>query len=213
MLGRLSWRSERGIRLRTEQIFGLSVLTLELPEGTHRPERALKKGAELLRQHRVTHILTPPQFEKWAVLGYAGLRPVDTRALRCALAPAWIQTVLETKGISLEQAILCLKGEREEPDMERVARMLCPLVRNLIIDVPQEGFLAQHLRREFGMPVLPISSAVANLTLIFDSGPILPGIRLELKQKSVPKDCEMLPLISVLWENRRIKTEEIIIRV
>lgn len=213
MLGRLCRGKERTVQLRAELILGLPVLTLELPERARRPEWTLIKGAGLLRKQRVSHVLTPPDFEGWSVLEYAGLHPVNTRALRCALAPVWVQQVLKSKGIPLEQAILSLKGEREEPDMERVARMLCPLVRNLIIDVPQKGDLARNLRWEFGMPILPAGSGENSLTLAFDSGPILPGIQLELKKKELPKECERLPLLSVLWENGRVKMEEIIIQV
>lgn len=213
MLGRLCWKSERTIQLRSEQLLGLPVLTLNIPEQARRPERVLKKGAELLRRHRVTHILVPPQFERWSILEHADLRPVDTRALRCALAPAWVQTVLQAKEITPEQAILCLKGEREEPDMERVARMLCPMVRNLIIDVPRGVLLAQRLRQEFGMPILPVGSGTADLTVIFDSGPRLFGVRFMLKNRELPKDCEILPLLSALWETGRVKREEIVIQV
>lgn len=212
MLGWIRWGKGRRIRLEQERILSLPLLTLYLPEREREKERKVRKGARLLAEHRVTRVLLPPEFEWWPVLYGQRLRPVDTRALRCALAPVWVHAVLKAKKIPPEQAILCLKGEREEVDMERVARMLCPFVRNLIIDVPRGGFLAQRLRQEFGMPILPVGSGAADLTVDFDSGPRLLGVRFMLKNEEMPNDCEALPLLSVLWETGRVKTEEIVIQ-
>ena len=97
--------------------------------------------------------------------------------------------------------------------MERVARSLCPLVRNLIVDVPGEGKLAARLRQEFGLPVLAAQAARSDLTLHFAPGPVLEEAKYGLRGCLLPRDCEILPLLSALWESGRIKTEEITLQI
>ena len=212
MLGRVRWSEGRKLRIEMEQAMGLPVLMLEVPDRTRGRERRLNKGARLLTERRATRVLAPPRFEGWPVLLEQGLRPVDTQALRCALSPAWTRAALAAREIRPERAVLALSGERESCDMERVATELCPLVRNLVIDVPGGGTLAARLRREYGLPVLPARAVRPDLTLRFHSGPVLEGADFSLPGRSLPWDCEVLPLLSALWESGRIKTEEIIIR-
>lgn len=209
MLGRLCWSNERTIQLRTEQLLGLSVLTLRVPAQARRPERTLKKGAELLRRHRVTHVLTPSEFGAWSVLERAGLRPVETRMLRYMLAPAWVKAQMEQKNIPPEQAVLCLKGEKSEPALERLAWELCPLVRSLVFDIPGGDEAANRLRREMGLPVLPGDFTAVHLTLRLEDGPVLAGAEITLPGRELPPDCDRFLLIGALWENGRIKSEEI----
>lgn len=213
MLGRVRWGEGRKVRLENKRLLGLPLLTLELPDRTRGQERRLNKGARLLLEHRVTRVLMPPRFEGWPILLRYGLRQVDTQALRCALAPAWVKAALAARGVSPERAVLALEGTRESCEMERVARDLCTLVRNLVIDVPGGGTLAARLRREYGLPVLPAQAVRAELTLRFDSGPVLEGAEFVLDQVDLPRDCEILPLLSALWENGRIKTEEITVQI
>lgn len=213
MLGRIRWGEGRKMRLEYERFLGLPLLTLELPERLRGQQRRLNKGARLLAERRVSRVLAPPWFEEWPVLLGQGLRPVDTQALRCALTPAWTKAALTARGIRPERAVLELAGARESYDMERVAMALCPLVRNLVIDVPGGGALAARLRREYGLPVLPAQAARADLTLRFDPGPVLTGADFALEQADLPPDCETLPLLSALWESGRVKTEEITIRI
>lgn len=213
MLGRIRWGEERKMGLEQERLLDLPVLTLRLPMQTRGQERRVKKGARLLAGHRVTRVLTPPNFPHWKHLMEQGLRPVDTQALRCMLAPAWAAAALTVGGTRPERAVVALSGARESSDMERVAMALCAMVRNLVIDVPGGGALAARLRREYGLPVLPAQAVRADLTLRFDPGPVLEGAQFLLKQAELPRDCETLPLLSALWESGRVKTEEITIRI
>lgn len=212
MLGRVTWGEGRKVRLEHERLLDLPLLTLELPVRTRGQERRVKKGARLLIEQRVTRVLMPPDFPLRPLLLEQGLRPVDTQALRCALAPAWVRAALADRGIRPEAAVLLLTGARESPDMARVAHQLCPLVRNLVIDVPGGGALAARLRREYGLPILPARAARADLTLRFDPGPVLEGAAFMLARADLPRDCEILPLLSALWESGRVKTEEIKIK-
>ncbi len=213
MLGWIRWSEERKIRLEQELILGLPLLVLYLPERMRGQERRVRKGVRLLNKHRVTRVLTPPRFAWWPILMQAGLRPVETQALRCMLAPAWVKASMEAAGIQAEQAVLRLSGRRETPDMALAAHQLCPVVRNLIIDVPGGERLAARLRKEYGLPILPARSIQANLTLCFDSGPVLEGAAFALVGEELPPDCEFLPLVSALWECGRVKTEDIKILV
>jgi len=97
--------------------------------------------------------------------------------------------------------------------LEETLRTLCPRVRNLVIDVPGEGGLAAALRREYGVPVLPPRSVSADLTLCFDPGPVLEGAKYGLPGGCLPPDCDALPLLSALWENGRVKVEEIAVQI
>ncbi|MGN0968270.1 MAG: hypothetical protein ACI4O3_03280 [Oscillospiraceae bacterium] len=213
MLGRIRWSAERKIQLENERLLDLPLLTLFLPERTRSQEKRVKKGSRLLIEQRVTRVLTPPDFPFWPLLMEQGLRPVDTRTLRCALAPVWVKAALAARGIRPQNAVLLLTGTRESADMAQVAWQLCPLVRNLVIDVPGGGTLAAGLRREYGLPVLPARSAQADLILRFDAGPVLAGARFDLAGAALPADCETLPLLSALWESGRIRTEEIVVQI
>jgi hypothetical protein len=83
------------------------------------------------------------------------------------------------------------------------------MVRNLILDAPGGDVLAARLGREFGLPVLPPRCARADLTLHFDPAPVLAGAQFSLEGAALPQDCEILPLLSVLWENGSIQTKHV----
>ena len=213
MLGRIRWGNGRKVELKTEQILGISLLCIELPQNSRRPaEKVIQKGAELLCRNHITRVLTPSEFP-WDILAHAGLRPVETRALRCALTPIWVKTQLKQRGICPEEAVLRLKGAKREFELEQVARSLCPMVRNLIVDMPNGNMAAKRLRQEMGVPVLSGETFAAHLTLLFDGGPVLAGAKAALRHKELPLDCESFPLLEVLWENGRIKTEEIVLEI
>ena len=213
MLGRIRWGSGRKIVLGAERILELPVLLLELPRFARRPERAVRKGSDLLVKHGVKYVLAPPDFSWWFILTGAGLRPVDTIPLRRALVPAWTAAQLNRRGIAPEQAILRLKGERWEPVLEELAWDLCPMVRRLIFDVPGGEEMANRLRREKGIPVLPGNFTNAHLTLRLDDGPILAGAEITLPGWELPVDCDILSMLSVLWETGRVKIEEIVLKL
>ena len=213
MLGRIRWGNGRKIELYTERLCGLFVLTANLPQNTRAPERAAGRAARLLRKNRVIRVLAPPEFPWWGLLRDAGLRAVDTSALRRALAPVWVERLLKRQGIAPERAVLRLKGEEKEPALEELARTLCPLVHGMVFDLPGGPAAAECLRREMGVPVLPAGFAEAHLTLLLRDGPVLTGAEAVLPGRVLPADCDRLSLISVLWETGRIKSEEIALKL
>lgn len=213
MLGWIRWEKGRRIHMEREMVLGLPLLVLYLPERMRGQGRRAEKGAALLVARRVTRVLTPPAFAWWPVLTQAGLRPVETQSLRCMLLPVWVKAAMASGERPLEQAVIRLSGTRETPDMVLAAHRLCPVVRHLVIDTPGGETLAARLRREYGMPVLPARSVRADLTVRFECGPVMEGAVFALKGHELPADCEVLPLLSALWESGRIKTEDIAILV
>lgn len=209
MLGRIRWSGDRKIRLERETVLGMPLLALNLPERERGLERRVGKGARLLTAHRVTRVLTPQGFVWWPVLELVGLRPVDTKGLRCALAAPWVRACLAAQGIPPGRAVVRLCGERVAPDVVLTVYQLCQVVRNLVIDLPQGEMLAARIRREYGVPILPARCAQADLTLRFNGGPALDHAAFALKGVQLPGDCEPLPFLAALWECGRIKTEDI----
>lgn len=213
MLGWVRWYDGRRMYLEQERIQELDLLALYLPGRERGMKCRVSKGARLLARNGVTRVVVPPEFPWWSVLEEWGLRPVGTRALRCALAPNWVRAFLTAREIEPERAVLCLQGERESPEMALLARELCVRVRNLTFDVPGECLLETRLRREYGLPVLPARTARPDLTLRFDDGPLLTGAQFALRSGKLPPNCEILPMLSALWECGRVKTEDIRILV
>ncbi len=213
MLGRICWGSDRKVELAVERICGLSVWRVRMSQVSRRPERVVKKGIDLLRKEGVTHVLTPPGFPWWPELMRAGLRPVETRNLRCMLAPVWVHAQLDGRNVPRERAVLRLKGERYEPVLESLAKTLCPLVRRMVFHIPGGETTADTLRREMGMPVLPGDFGEVQLTLRLADGPVLTGAEITLPGRELPTDCDTVGLISVLWETGRIKSEEIVLKL
>ena len=213
MLGRIRWGSGRKIVLESDRILGLSILTLELPQRGRKPERAVRKGVKLLRENRVKRVLAPPDFPWWPMLTEAGLHPVDTTRLRCALTPVWLTAQLNRRGIAGEQAILRLKGDGREPVLEGLAWNLCPMVRRLVFDIPGGEEVASRLRYGMGIPVLPGNFTNAHLTLWLNDGPVLEGAEITLPGRELPTDCDRLSMLSVLWEAGWVKTEEILLKL
>lgn len=213
MLGRIRWGEVRKVRIEEERLMGLPVLALTLPTEARRRERAARKGLSMLSGQRVGRVLLPADWDLWPLLRQYGLRGVETGGFRCALAPTWVDAVLRGKGLSPERAVLVLSGERESSSMCRVARVLCPLVRNLVIDVPGEGELSKQLRWEFGLPVLGTRGIRADARLFFAPDPVLHGCAVGIKTKELlPSDCDSMSLLCVLWENQRIKIEDVVLK-
>lgn len=208
MLGAILWKETGRVEHKKEQICGLPMLCVRLPDNAPRRERMICKGAQILRKNRVTRVLTPSNFA-WEPLMRYGLRPVETRALRCALAPMWVKARLEQRGIRPQEAVLRLRGEWSCSDLERVAWELCPVVRSLIVDAPDGPELTARLRREFGLPILLGSALTADLTLEFQDGPLLTGVQPSLVRCSLPPGLDRFALVAALWQCERVKIEEI----
>ena len=226
MLGQLIL--ERGGRGRPElgALYGLAVLRAEAdPEGWL-GRRRLRKAGRSLRRGGVLRILVPEGFADWPLLAECGLAPVSPVAFLRAQGALLAVGALERQGLAPDRASVALRGERANRELARAAVELCPRVRRLVIDAPRGGReLADWLRGEFGIPVLPPEEG-APVSLCF--GPpqrgrpagettslSLYGPRPDLAGLSVSapaldrEDRERLPLLAALWEGGRLALDSI----
>ena len=213
MLGKIKWGSVRKPKLEQSDIGGLQAIELILPERMRGKENGISRGLHLLRERRVVRVVVPKDWCFWKALGQNGLRTVDTRQFRCAFTPAWVKFSLREKGIAPHAAVLLLRGERESVEMEQVARLICPMVRGVAIEVPGRSAIADMLRREFGLSVFPIHPEQVDLTVDFTPAPILFGVDFNIAGNlKLPMNYDPLPILSVLWEAHRIKIEDILLK-
>ena len=141
----------------------------------------------------------------------------------CGLLTALALAALERRGLIPGQATVALRGGRVDRDMVRAAEGLCPQVRGLVIDAPRGGEeLADRLRWEFGVPVLP-GGERGDAALVFQPGgraveetalelfgprPRLGGLRLSAPGLA-GEDREDLPLLAALWEGGKLGRNDI----
>lgn len=223
MVGQLMLSHRGRGRPEPGRLYGLSVLRVETdPEGFW-GEYRLKKALRGLRRGGALRVLAPREFDRWSVLSGLGLRPVETEAfVRAQSAPLALKA-LERRGLAPDRSTVALRGIRAGREMTRAAVELCPKVRRLVVAAPNGGReLAQWLRREFGVPILPEGEA-GELALRFQAecpawedtalelyGPVpqLAGLTL-LAPGLEAEDREDLHLLSVLWEGGKLGRKDI----
>lgn len=223
MLGQLCFLPSGRSRVRRTELYGLPVLRASLRPtgwwGQWRMERALRA----LQTRGVRTVLLPSDFDRWETLEALGLRPVDPVPLLQAAAGPLALALLARAGIAPTQATVALRGERAGPELRRAAELLCPQVRQLVIDAPRGGTaLAEDLRRRFGVPLLPRETA-GDVGVLFSPGsvgtdrqtlrlsspaPDLAGLRLSLPGLE-EKDREKLPLLAALWQAGRLPVDRL----
>lgn len=223
LLGQLILREKGRGRPEAGRLYGLSVLRAEVDRSGFWGERRLRRAGRDLRRGGALRVLTPRDFDRWPLLENFGLRPVDPAPfVRTQSAPLAL-AALERRGLPFARAAVALRGQRADRDMVRTAAELCPRVRSLVIDAPRGGQeLAQWLRREFGVPILPPGEA-GQVALHFQEGcarreeetlelygarPALGGLILAAPGLEEP-DREDLPLLTALWEGGRLGPKDI----
>lgn len=216
MLGQLVLASKGWGKLAAGRLYGLPVLRAEANCSGVWGEWRLHRAGRALRRSGVRRVLAPR--ELLPALEDFGLKKIDSEPFIRAQSVPLVLTALERRGVAPDRATVALRGMKVDRDMARTAVQLCPMVRSLVIDAPRGGReLAQWLRREFGVPVLPEGER-GQMALAFQEGcPRLEeealrlyGARPELKglRFSVPSleegDREELSLLTVLWEGGRL---------
>ena len=205
-------RAERG------RLYGLSVLRAETDPAGFWGERRLRRAGKALRLGGALRVLVPGDFARWPLLERFGLRPVDPEDFVRAQSVPLALAALERRGVAPHQATVALRGLRAGGELARAAAELCPQVRRLVIDAPQGGWeLAQWLRREFGVPILPPEEE-GQAALRFQAGcsrreegaldlygprPRLAGLTLTAPELA-EGDREDLPLLAALWEGGKL---------
>ena len=223
MIGRLSFARRGRGRTAPGRLYGLNVLWAEVDPDSFWAVRRLRNAGLAFRRAGVSRLLVPGSFEGWEVLQSMGLRPVETEPLiRAQSAPLALE-ILERRGLAPDRATVALRGSRADRAVRQAAVELCPHVRNLVIDVNNGGReLAQWLRWEFGLPILP-REAPGQVGLRYYPGcrggdeenldlygpcPQLSGLTLAAPELA-EEDRENLPLLSALWEGGKLGPEDI----
>lgn len=205
------------------RLYGLPVLRAEVDRSGFWGERRLRRAGRSLRLGGAARVLTPQGFDGWPVLEAFGLRRVDPELFVRAQSLPLTLEVLERQGLAPDRATVALRGLRADREMARTAAELCSRVRRLVVDAPRGGReLAQWLRREFGVPILP-PGEVGQAALRFQEGcpagekavldlfgprPDLAGLTLNAPALE-EEDREDLSLLTVLWEGGRLNAEDI----
>ena len=221
MLGHLILSPHGRGRPEAVSLYGLPVLRVETDRSGLWGERRLRRAGRALRRGGVFRVLAPGDL--LPLLEDLGLRRVDPEPFVRAQSAPLALTALERRGLAPDRAAVALRGLRADRDMLRAAEELCPKVRGLIIDAPRGGReLAQRLRREYGVPILP-EGEQGQAALIFQAGcprreevclelygptPRLSGLTLTVPGLE-EEDREDLSVLTALWERGRLRPEDI----
>ena len=139
MLGQLCFLPSGRSRVRRAEVYGLPVLLASLRPTGWWGERRVERALRALQKRGVRTVLLPDGFQRWETLEALGLRPVDPVPLLQAAAGPLALALLARAGIAPTQATVALRGERAGPELRRAAELLCPQVRQLVIDAPRGG--------------------------------------------------------------------------
>ncbi len=205
------------------RLYGMPVLRVEVDRSGFWGECRLRRAGKSLRLGGAARVLTSRDFDRWPLLEAFGLRRVDPELFVRAQSVPLTLEVLERRGLAPDRATVALRGLRADREMARTAAELCSRVRRLVVDAPRGGQeLAQWLRREFGMPILPPGElgqaalrfqeecpAKEEATLdLFGHRPRLAGLTLTAPGLA-EEDREDLPLLAALWEGGRLVPNDI----
>lgn len=221
MLGQLILTPRGRGKPEAVNLYGLTVLRAEVDRSGFWGERRLRRAGRALRRNGVLRVLAPE--ELLPRLGELGLRRVAPEPFVRAQSVPLALALLERQGLAPDRAAVALRGLRVDRDFLRTAEELCPRVRSLIIDAPHGGReLAQMLRWEYGVPILPEGER-GQAALIFQADcprheetalelfgprPRLAGLTLSVPRLDA-RDREALPLLAALWEGGRLRPEDI----
>lgn len=219
MLGLLRWSEDRRVKMERVHLLGLPVLQVSLPPGGRWEKQRLGRAGRWLERQGVRRVLVPKSFDKWDVITRRGLAGVDPLPLYRTMAERFVLVELERRGVEAHRACVVLRGERIDADLARTARLLCPRVRSVVIQVEWGGDrLARELYWEFG--AVAAKSEVGDVEvrfggerqegeLVLCGQPELLGLELEVAGLTLPEELEPLPLLACLWQTGRLKMEKL----
>ncbi|MEG1577842.1 MAG: hypothetical protein RR336_03665 [Oscillospiraceae bacterium] len=227
MVGRLRFTETSGwqaVTLAPEQLGGITVLTAVVKSTPRISLRRLKTAGKKLQRAGVTHLLVPPDFADWPSLTPYGLRPVPTENLLQALAAEIALCYLKKAGIPMEKAVVVLRGESVTAPLYAAAHRLSACLRYLSVETAGgSDALARSLWLEHGIALGPPGNH-RDLTLsfspekaplsagtipLYDSPPSPLGFTLNVPFLTLPKDCERLPFLALLWDWGKLKPRDV----
>lgn len=219
MLGLLCWRDERGVRLERGRLLGLPLLQVSLPPGGRWERYRIDRAARILKRQGIRKVLVPKGFACWEVLARRGLCGIDPLPLYRAMADRLVLAELARRGVEERRACVALRGEYVDSALAGAARLLCPRVRTILIQVRQGGDkLTRELYREFGVGTVSRAQpdAVVRFGGIGEEGelvlcgrPELLGLELDAPERVLPEETEPLPLLTALWQSGGLNLDEI----
>ena len=220
MLGLLRWGPERRVVLERGQVLGLPVLEIKLDYGGRWGGRRLDRAARLLARNGVRRVLPSRDFDDWKALERRGLLPIEPLPLYGAMAGELALSALRQAGKEPGRAGIALRGERVDAELARTARLLCPRVRTLIIQVPRGGErLARELYWEFGAAVSPEGEADAVVRfsgriqegelVLCGPAPELLGLEIHAPGLRLPEELEEMSVLTALWQAGRLELEQL----
>lgn len=218
MFGRLVFSTEGRGQVERQNVYGLTVLQIQVQPGGWLEKGRIRRSAKRLARAGIRRVLVPRDFDQWSQLERWGLRRVDPVPFLRFYAPQIVLAALNRRGIAPNTATVALRGQRVDRDMARAAQLLCPLVRQVAVSAPQGGEeLSLWLRREYGLPVQPDGERVS-LAVYFDPeeageedlllwgpSPRLAGVT-PLAMGLTGEDQQDLGLLTALWETGKIGT-------
>lgn len=187
-------------------------------------KKQMAKGVAFLKSRGCRRVLYGSSLPYGDWLIPMGLRPMAVAPLCRRMADRLALAHLAGQGIAPTRATVCLLGERVDDAMCQTAYALCPKVRTLMIEAYHGGQqLSKDLQETFGMAILKVGTP--HLTLIFSAkeegieqkGRIslwekaiyLDGYELFLQGLPLLEGLESLPLLCLLWEQKKISLNEI----
>lgn len=220
MVGWLRLTGEKHLRptVTPVQVLGYPLAEVSLPTGDL--SRRLRQGARALERRGIRRVVTAPGLAKREELEALGLSPVDPLPL--CVAKGRDMALFLMKGIPLRERRVAIRGDRAAGPAWELAHALCPETAALFLEFERgEAELADSLRGRYGAAPQPLGQDTPQLTLEFSPGPYPAGRTLKLWGEPdlcglrlcppgpVPPDLEELPLLTLLWEAGRVRTDEI----
>lgn len=163
LLGRL-WASDGGRgKVQRGEVLGLPILECRVDLDGRWGKRRAEKALRRLAKRGAGQVLLPREFPWPELPARFGLTAVEPTPLIRAMAAPLALAALDRGGVERDRACVALAGRPGTGEMARAAHQLCGQVRRLALP---PGELADGLRREYGIPILPPDSP-AHAALLF----------------------------------------------
>jgi len=207
------------VSLDLDRVLTLPVVRAQLAEGAWSRRRQLDRAVRLLERQGVRRLLPRRESDDPAP---EGLRWVDPAPMCRHMAAPLALAELERRGRDPRRTRIALRGRGVDQALARAARLLCPTVRELVIDAPFGGErLAKQLYWDYGVAVCPGGGADLSVRfggtpeageegfLLCGPRPDLGGLALTAPAVAVPEELEELPVLCALWEAGRLGEGEL----